>query len=661
MNAVRTLRRPRARRRLYQAANGFCQLCGAQLDEHFQADHIIPWRVRRRTNPHEMQALCRWCNTWKGGRLLSMTFSPRTFQSEVRDITRNMATGVEQRRQLLAQVLPGGGKSSLPPILHHELRNLVERVCWVAPRVSLLDQAESAYDNVDLRTWVGHNLRIRQSTNEVNPSRSQQGFATTYQAIVADPPLLVPEFERFHYALVLDEWQHVERDGAWSRAIQPLIDRAAVVVVMSGGLERGDNDFIHHVPYGPDHRVLTTETPEWLVVNYGLQQALRERAVIEMDAWFRNGAGVWYDMRTQQQRQFDSLDAVSVREVPTALATLLRTDFALELLRFATTDYVAYRGEYAWSKMLVVATQQSDARTYVRELQNHQPALRVGLAVSDEGPAALETIRRFREPTARPSALDVLVTVQMAYEGLDVPAISHIACLTRIRSKPWIYQMLARAQRVAGPRQHCTTPWELQRARLFGPGDALLLQVWSEIQAEQLAAAQVAPAVTPAGSAGAGGGQTPGVGSIPLDGHATGDGFVSELSTGETLTPNRSAEIEAIQREADVPYMSPIIIDRLFRARDEHTARGGGPTGAVPDPIPVSQEERRLRDHVERVCRRLDRDANVPWGTHNGLMLAALRVPRGEMSVEQLRRAAHWVDQHETNGGHDGCRLVPST
>src|SRR5437764_8343383 len=56
------------------------------------------------------------------------------------------------------------------------------------------------------------------------------------------------------------------------------------------------------------------------------------RSVIELDAWFVDGAGTWYDMRSQQQRQFASLNAVSVKEVPSALATLLKTDFVLDLL-----------------------------------------------------------------------------------------------------------------------------------------------------------------------------------------------------------------------------------------------------------------------------------------------------------------------------------------
>src|ERR1035437_8478525 len=58
----------------------------------------------------------------------------------------------------------------------------------------------------------------------------------------------------------------------------------------------------------------------------------------------------------------------------------------------------------------------------------------------------------------------------MAYEGLDCKPITHIACLTNIRSKPWIEQMLARATR----HDPHAGPWEKQVARVFVPDDPLM-------------------------------------------------------------------------------------------------------------------------------------------------------------------------------------------
>jgi len=100
----------------------------------------------------------------------------------------------------------------------------------------------------------------------------------------------------------------------------------------------------------------------------------------------------------------------------------------------------------------------------------------VRLATSDERDAR-ETLASFRlraEPT-------ILVTVAMAYEGLDAPEVAVVAALTQIRSRPWLEQMVARATRVdpnAGP-------YAAQRALVFHPDDPLFAKFRHRIETEQ--------------------------------------------------------------------------------------------------------------------------------------------------------------------------------
>jgi 5-methylcytosine-specific restriction endonuclease McrA len=62
----RTLRSKAKRNALLIAAKGICQSCSMKLDKSFHADHIVPWSLSKRTNMHEMQALCQKCNLKKG-------------------------------------------------------------------------------------------------------------------------------------------------------------------------------------------------------------------------------------------------------------------------------------------------------------------------------------------------------------------------------------------------------------------------------------------------------------------------------------------------------------------------------------------------------------------------------------------------------------------
>lgn len=64
----RTLRKQKFRDLLWLAADGKCQICGCDLGDNWEADHIVPWKETQRTNLFEMQALCKTCNRKKGAK-----------------------------------------------------------------------------------------------------------------------------------------------------------------------------------------------------------------------------------------------------------------------------------------------------------------------------------------------------------------------------------------------------------------------------------------------------------------------------------------------------------------------------------------------------------------------------------------------------------------
>ena len=100
----------------------------------------------------------------------------------------------------------------------------------------------------------------------------------------------------------------------------------------------------------------------------------------------------------------------------------------------------------------------------------------MALAISDERDA-VERIARFRllpEPA-------VLVTVGMAYEGMDAPEVTHLACLTHVRSVPWLEQMVARATRFDAHGGD----YEGQTAVVYHPDDPLFRLFRRAVEADQ--------------------------------------------------------------------------------------------------------------------------------------------------------------------------------
>jgi hypothetical protein len=131
-------------------------------------------------------------------------------------------------------------------------------------------------------------------------------------------------------------------------------------------------------------------------------------------------------------------------------------------------------------KLLVVAPDQRSARRYCETLRQWMPRAQaereVRLATSSE-PGAPEALAAFRL-AAEPS---ILVTVAMAYEGLDAPEVAVVAALTHIRSRPWLEQMVARATRLdpnAGS-------YDSQSALVFHPDDPLFARFRHSIETEQ--------------------------------------------------------------------------------------------------------------------------------------------------------------------------------
>ncbi len=417
---------------------------------------------------------------------------------------------------ILAAVTPGGGKSALPVIAAARLlgavppgqaRPIVERICWVVPRDTLRRQAEEAFVDRAWRALLGHEHSVRAADNAPDPCRGLAGYVTTYQSIAAAPALHLAEFRRHRYLLCVDELHHLPglsdldaaaeaaEDTAWSQALLPLLENAGLRLLMSGTLERSDRRPILWLDYRrdrltPGQRRLELGIPGWAVVGYDRRAALAERAIIPIRFGALDGRAEW--LLNGELSCVESFSQASDKLRP-MLFTALRTGYAEAVLRRAFDDCREHRarrrvalglgpGQAApgLGKLLVVAPDQATARRYTEILRgwlNSKGAeAGVALAISEERDA-VERIARFR---LRPDP-SVLVTVGMAYEGMDAPEVSHVACLTQIRSVPWLEQMAARATRFD---PHGGS-YEEQRALIYHPDDPLFRMFRRAIEMEQ--------------------------------------------------------------------------------------------------------------------------------------------------------------------------------
>jgi superfamily II DNA or RNA helicase len=382
-------------------------------------------------------------------------------------------------KDIICKIATGGGKSTIPIIAGRLIKaGLADAICWICPRTSLQNQAECNFIDRFFRKLLNHNLIIRASTNDINPCRGTNGFVTTYQAIGLDRyQTVLNDFQHKRYILVLDEYHHAEEeDGSWTKALMPLYEQAKYRVLMTGTLSRGDGKKIAFTPYclGESGIVPSLEGDETTaVIEYSRRDALAEKAILPLEFIFAEGRAQW---EKKSGRVMDvKLSTVRDQTARHALYTALHTEYATELLTLAVNHWQAHRREKnRLAKLLVVSAGIKSAKQYTGLLKSM--GLKVDIATSDDSPACHKAIKAYKN-----NKLDALVSVNVCYEGLDVPAISHICCLTNIRSRQWIEQMAGRAVRI-DPNGG---PYEQQKGYIFAPKDEMFVEIKEQIEAEQ--------------------------------------------------------------------------------------------------------------------------------------------------------------------------------
>jgi len=390
-----------------------------------------------------------------------LSVSLRKHQREIKEVCREILEG-KPIREIILSVTPGGGKSFVPIILAENLIPAkAEKICWVVPRNSLKYQGE---DEFCKPRWMT-NKRIRAADNGLDLSRGLAGYVTTYQAVGVDPECHAREFRNHKYILFLDEFHHIGEGSEWHRAIKPLVDSAAIVVFASGTLSRGDGNKIAFLGYVGGEPFLGGLTNR-RVIQYSRSAALADGAIMPVQFELVDGEAEWEEMDGHK-----NTSALSGDESAKALFTALRTEFADHLINMSLREFTEMAiHDYREAKMLVVAPNIEIAKAYYDYLA--QRGHKVRIATSEDTPQARKNIQDFKH-----GVYHILVTVAMAYEGLNVPQISVICCLTHIRSVPWLEQCFARANRIAPLKE---------RAVIFAPADWAFRKVVRMIEQERL-------------------------------------------------------------------------------------------------------------------------------------------------------------------------------
>lgn len=378
---------------------------------------------------------------------------------------------------------PGSGKSSLPiqacKLIKH---GLADAILWIVPRSSLQDQGERGFIDPFFRKMLQHDFMIRSSTNEVNPCRGTNGFVTTYQAIGVDKEnTVLTEILSKRYIVVIDEFHHLENEGIWHESLKKIIEFAFFVVKMTGTLGRGDKKPIAYINYRKN-KPSFNDSQNSRLIKYSRTDALKEKAILPIEFHLHDGSFKWKTASGKNKSVSSFSNAVSGKQVSESLYTALHSEFSNEMIVDCVNHWKNYKRFNPRSKLLIVTADAESAEKAKKNLDKIGVKSEIATSHDKIGVhdiKAQKSIKNFKG-----QYLDCLVTIAMCYEGLDVPAATHMCLLTNIRSKEWIEQAVARVVRI----DKLAGSYETQMAYVFAPADKRFRKVVEMIKKEQLTA-----------------------------------------------------------------------------------------------------------------------------------------------------------------------------
>ncbi len=515
------------------------------------------------------------------------------------DISQGKVSNV---RSIICSITPGGGKSLLPVIAANGLiPRIADKVAWVVPRRSLQEQAEAEFAGGKSRELLGNRHLIRKTTGEPDPTRGLSGFCTTYQAIGSNNAFLRDDFDAHRYVLILDEPHHVEEGGAWERALHPLVKRAALTVFMSGTLERGNRRKIGFLNYAESlaGEVVDLSGRGGAVIQYSRAQALFDKAILPIHFELMDGTANWIGT---DGKAYGTRLSQAGKDTAEAVYTALKTEFAIHLLDECTNHWLEYRQSHPRSKMLAVTANIEDAKKYLDHMKAR--GVRAAIATSDDSALATKNINKFKEIDTK-NAIGCLVTVAMAYEGLDVPPVTHIACLTHIRSKPWIEQMIARATRFDSGAGE----WEEQMAFVYVPDDRLMCNIIGRMQEEQIVAVKA---------------------RLEEDEMEERAARLPSENERKTITPVGSGALtRRWSRVGAAPKREENAEEEKFEKRTP------------------SQQEAELREQIQDYCKTVDAlFFGRQWGEANKRVIKTFSMSRAHMPLDKLQKVMLWLEEY---------------
>lgn len=314
----------------------------------------------------------------------------------------------ERPRDFLAVATPGAGKTTFALRVATELleRGEVSRITIVAPTEHLKVQWAEAAAKVGIR------IDPRFANAQGRHGADYDGVAVTYAGVASKPLLHRARTEAARTLVILDEVHHGGDALSWGEAIREAFEPATRRLSLTGTPFRSDTAAIPFVRYEMDHEGVLRSSADY---TYGYADALRD-GVVRPVLFLAYGGTMRWRTRVGDELEARLGEPLTKDVTKQAWRTALdpNGDWVPSVLAAADKRLSEVRRHVEDAGGLVIATDQSSARAYARQLEaltGEKPTV----VLSDDAGASAR-IEEFAEGDSR-----WMVAVRMVSEGVDVP------------------------------------------------------------------------------------------------------------------------------------------------------------------------------------------------------------------------------------------------
>ena len=601
----------RERAALYLAADGKCTECGTELEPGWHADHIEAWSRGGRTDVINGQALCPACNERKGASVQMRVWQQRALDEYA-------AAG---KRDFLLEATPGAGKTRFSAVLGRRLIDdgTVEKIAVVVPTDALRLQWCDA---------TAGTLKLRPLDDEIVFKPGYDGVVTSYQQLSAGVAAdLMRRAVGQHPTLgVFDEIHHAGRGRAWSDGLTRAFEPAARRLCLTGTPWRRDNKPIPFVTYDDDGTLHVD-------YYYRYAAAVNDRVCRPIVFHAHNGEARWVDCgevveahvceELDEDKTGHALDVLYRPEHQWMPAMLRKAAIALDELRQDVPD----AGGLVWAETKDLADAYA---ALLWRITGEKPTV-VHSGDSDQAAKeARERIEKFNRPGNRERWL---VSVRMVSEGVDIPRLLVGVYAAKVWSPLFFRQAVGRLVRTRSEDEPAAQMFIPAVPAIVRHAYAIERELLHELQEEEERAERERKAAEEYQ-------QTLNF-RMPLS--ASEPIFTEAIHRGQGISPELQAEAEAKCKELSIPIGNVAAIALLLQQERRRPVELTAQVTVQPATEPQHRLEKRLRQEVEALARRLDYKEERDPGSSNADLLRAGFPKRKLATVEQLQEMRAWL------------------